>query len=523
VKETPTHGGESDATAAAVPLRPCVGMLAGVVLVLAMAPEKNGFVGMYSPLTITAALIACVLAVVACTMPRCAWRFPSLLGATVLLGACLFLVGHTVFRALDTTDKSPRWAQVTVGLTALAVVGWVGCKRRLAAPLPDVLAAALALLLSGEAIFCTAINPPQTQAPYYEALTRVVSVASVAGFVVAASLVPYLGTGVVRWRRLLGGQVVLLFVTGALLRFASAVATPDPLIDVYHAQQQGAAHLLRLENPYAADYPQIPGAPFYPPLPLLLDAPVLATAGDVRLGHAACDLVAALALFAAAATRREPLLGGLLAASYLHFPRVPLMMELAWYEPMLAATLGAGVLLVGHGWRLGYLLLGLGSSGKQYGVVFLPPLLKAFRGRRLALACVVALTGAGIMLPFVLWDAPSFIDRVVLHHLRQPVRLDGVTIAAAAKNCCDMDLPKWLLAVPALLLLGLVAWRTPARGQSPAPWMATSLLIFCLFFSQAFINYFYLCQFLLLLGLPDWFARDLGIQQHKVILSSKGI
>ena len=55
---------------------------------------------------------------------------------------------------------------------------------------------------------------------------------------------------------------------------------------------------------------------------------------------------------------------------------------------------------------------------------------------------------------------------------------------------------------------GLVTWRTPSRGPSPAPWMGTSLLIFCLFFSQAFLNYFYLCQYLLLMGMTDWFARD---------------
>jgi hypothetical protein len=120
-----------------------------------------------------------------------------------------------------------------------------------------------------------------------------------------------------------------------------------------------------------------------------------------------------------------------------------------------------------------------------------------------------ALAAAVVVLPFFLWEPGSFIDRVVLHHLRQPVRRDGVTLQAVASYLfIVVEVPKWLFAAVALVLIGLVTWRTPIRGPSAAPWMATAVLVFCLFFSQAFINYYYLCQYLMLLGLGDWFAHD---------------
>ncbi len=58
------------------------------------------------------------------------------------------------------------------------------------------------------------------------------------------------------------------------------------------------------------------------------------------------------------------------------------------------------------------------------------------------------------------------------------------------------------------LLIGLIAWRTPTAAFAAAPWMAASLVVFCLFFSQAFLNYYYLCEYLLLLGLGEWFVTE---------------
>jgi hypothetical protein len=175
---------------------------------------------------------------------------------------------------------------------------------------------------------------------------------------------------------------------------------------------------------------------------------------------------------------------------------------------MVAAALGLGVVLTLRGWRAGYFLLGVGMCGKQYGVVVLPALLKALSGRRLALLLGTAAAGALTVLPFFLWGPESFLDRVVRYHLDLEMRDDALTVMAAAKNGFDVDLPRWPLRIVAVALIGAVALRAPSRGVTPAPWMAASLLVFCLFHNQAFPNYFYLCEYLMLLGLGAWLTGD---------------
>jgi hypothetical protein len=381
---------------------------------------------------------------------------------------------------------------------ALAVAAWVGLGRRGPASFAAALVGALALVLTGEAIGATAVNPP------YRAEAVVwIRLAAAAGFALTTSLLLY--QAVAGPRRLFALQVLLLFAAGAVLRGAAVVAVPDPHIDVYKAQAQGAKHLLARENPYRAAYDDA-GAPFYPPLPLLVGAAVRAVGLDVRFGNVVADLAAALALWAAAAARGDRLLGALLAAAYLHFPRVPLLTELAWYEPQLAALLGGGLFLVARGWRLGYLLLGLAVTGKQYGLVFLPPLWAAGRGRRVWLVLGTAAAAAVTVLPFLLWDPSAFLERVVWYHLHLPVRADGLTIQAAAWRLFGVLVPPWVLPALTVLAVGGLACRTPARAPGPAPWLAAALLVFCLCHTQAFINYYYLVQYLMLFGLTDWFG-----------------
>jgi hypothetical protein len=493
-----------------VPLRPCLGALTVLLLAVAMAWTTNTFTGTYAPLTMTAVLAAGLVALAACLLPPRAWQFPPVFGRAVLIGACLFLAAHMAYRVLDPDDHWAFAAKALVGLTALAVAAGVALSPRAPASFATALAAALALLLSGEAIFCLALRYDLR-----DDYLRLILGAAPLGFGLTASLLVHLGDPAVRHRFLFGGQVLLLLAAGALLRFAAAVVAPDPQIDVYRAQDQGAAYLLRGENPYAGKYMdkdeyEDKGSPFYPPLPLLVGVPFRAVGLDVRLGNAACDLVAALALLAAARDHR--LLGALLAAAYLNFPIAPFIIEEAWYEPMIAAPLGAGLVLAARGWRLGYFLLGVGLTGKQYGVVLLPVLLKALRGRRLALLLSTALAGAVIVLPFFLWDRHAFLDRVLHYHLNLPIRTDALTLQAAAKQRFDVALPRWLLRGAALLLIGLLAWRTPSRGPSPAPWLAASLIVFCLCHNQAFPNYYYLCGYLMLLGLADWFGHDAAVK-----------
>ena len=49
-------------------------------------------------------------------------------------------------------------------------------------------------------------------------------------------------------------------------------------------------------------------------------------------------------------------------------------------------------------------------------------------------------------------------------------------------------------------VVGLIAWRSSPKTTAPALAAGAVLLTFFLCHAQAFINYFYLCQYLLLFG-----------------------
>ncbi len=493
-----------------VPLRPCLAVAALVFLALAMSSSRpNGFVCGYTPLTFVEAVAAGALGMAACLVRPRSWEFPVVFGRGLLLAACLVPAGQAACRFLEAHGGSLSWGYIPLVAIELGLAARVVLAPRAPASSEGGVLGALALFLSAEAILYCDVNQPADIDKRVTILLVTMFAASAAGFLLTASLLAHVGEAAVRRRRLLVAQVVLLFAAGAVLRYAAAVVCEDPGMDVLRAEQGAADRLVSGRNPYTGDYFD-KGAPFYPPLPFLVAAPFRALGWDVRLGNVVCDLIAALALFATAGRGRGGLTGALLGAAYLHFPRVPLLMELAWYEPMLAAALGGGWWLAARGWRVGYFVMGLGLTGKQYAVVLLPALWKGLGGRRVALLLGTAGAAAVVVLPFYLWDRRAFVERVIDFHVEHEVRHDGVTIQAAAKDRFKTELPRTPMTVAALLLIGLIAWRAPSEGMSPAPWMATGLIVFCLFYTQAFLNYFYLCAYLMLLGLGEWFSRDVA-------------
>ncbi len=497
-----------------VAVRPCLAVLGLAALALAMFPATpTGWVGVYMPLTISAALIAALLILSACLLPARSWHPPVALGRLTVAGVALALALKVAYLARSAPAGTVPWVNTVAGLVFAATAVAAALSRSGPQSLPTDLVGGLALFFSGEAVFCCRLNTPleatEASLAHFEHAQGMVRLAAVAGLALTASLVLYRRQPAGRLRWLLCAQVLLVFAAGAVLRLQAVAADESPRIDLFFALQKGPKYLLEGINPYSAEYPW-PGSPFYPPLPMLLCLPARAADLDARLVNAVCDLVAAGALLAAAWSRGRTLLGALLAAAYLHFPRVPLIMELAWYEPMLAALLGAGLLLARRGRWAGYVLLGLATTGKQYAPLLLPSLLRTSPGRRR-----LVLTTAGcvlvVVLPFFVWGPQAFLEATFFWHLGLAIRYDSVTLQAAAGNLFDLVLPRPVLLGTALALIGALVWRTPGTGRSPAPWLAATLLVFFLFHNQAFINYFYLCQYLMLFGLADWFAEDASL------------
>jgi hypothetical protein len=415
---------------------------------------------------------------------------------------------------------SLKWGFFTpaavLSATAALVTLWVACSlpdledpasSPAASTVGDWLLALLALGLSGYGMAKAEVLSRLTVAQAEATLPWLARL----GFGVVLSLLLHLVTRSGKWRHLLPMQIGLVFLVGTQLRVDAVLAVPDPVVDVYNAFRDGADHLLAGHNPYTADYEHpyaTPPAdydryPFYPPLPLLVILPIRAAGLDVRFANVICDLLAALVLLELGRGRGRLLAGAFATSAYLFFPRVPFMMEQAWYEPMLAVCLGGGLLLVERGRRLGYLLLGLGLTGKQYGPVLLLPLLWAYRRRWRPLLLGVAGVAAVVILPFLLLNPAAFLDVIFFAFLRRPPRADALTIQVGAQALLGGELPTPLLWAVAGVAIAWITWRTPPKGTATALWMGTALLTFCLLHKQGFFNYFYLCEYLCLFGITS--------------------
>jgi uncharacterized membrane protein len=168
---------------------------------------------------------------------------------------------------------------------------------------------------------------------------------------------------------------------------------------------------------------------------------------------------------------------------------------------MIAAAIGWGLYLAECGRRVGYALLGIGLTGKQFGVVLACPLLTGMRKRWESILAGIVLATAVVVLPFFLWNPTAFTDVVFHAHMSRPQRYDAITIQNAVADLIGIQIPPIALWATAAVSIAGLSWRAPPQPTAAALWAGTALLAFVLLHTQSFFNYFYLCGYLFLLGL----------------------
>jgi hypothetical protein len=490
--------------------------LAGVALV-ALTLANAASHGFYSTAAAYGAVVALIAALLACARGLDGGvRWPTWLGPATLIGAVVGLLGQCWI------SDWPRDAARLALVVGLAFLGVCALRGRLRTPsLALTLLAAAALLLTGRA----AVHTKLLASDQATALLVVRTAAGV-GFLLVAAMVG-LDLGATGGRgpgfRL---RLALLFVAGAVLRLATVATWPDPSIDVLVWMRHSPRTLLAGANPYAPTEPLLDGLAAYPPLPILMVLPFSAAGVDVRYCNVICDLIAAGVLYLAARRAGRPLLGALAAGTYLNLPGVPFMLENAWYEPMLAALVGGGLLLSERRAWIGHLLIGLGVTGKQFGLPLVLPWWAASRGRRVPMLAGLGLAVLLVIVPFFLWSPRQFIDVVLTYHLAIGPDVGSLTARSITHRLTGAILPGWLASAITLLATCWIAYRTPQKGSCAALWLGAALLVFCLFYVKGYFNYFYLCNYLFLLGLaalpPEGEAAALTAPQPASILSFPG-
>lgn len=301
----------------------------------------------------------------------------------------------------------------------------------------------------------------------------------------------------------------LLAAAFLVASFWVLAASPEPLIDVWHLNQEASHRLLHGQNPYELRIPHaVPEEtpPWiddhypYPPIVILLQAPAYLVTGDTRAAHPLAILGFAAALVALARRSGVPDAGAdALAAMALLSPRVFFIIEQGWTEPLTAGLLGLACwALAGRRWWTATILLGLALSSKQYVAIGFPILaLASWYGWRRAL--VSAGVAAAVALPFFLWHAERFLWGTILKHLEGDPRHDANSVTAVFIREGTPP-PTWIGPVLWVLLgLGLAWWR---RKDLAAPWLALGAGLggLFLFGGQAFANYYWLGAAVFALG-----------------------
>jgi hypothetical protein len=330
--------------------------------------------------------------------------------------------------------------------------------------------------------------------------------AEIVGVLAAVGVVTTLG--LMNGRALRHFWFPLILVAHAGLSYWILQASPQSPVDVFLFQQESSAALVRGRNPYTVAYLNVygPDTPFYAPelivgryvtfsfpyfpLSLLLVAPGYLLAGDIRYAH-----MASLTLAGALIGYSRP---GVIAAGaavlMLFTPRVFLILEVGWTEPVVVLLLAATVFAAMRSPRAMPVVYGLLLAVKQYLVFALPVgylLARATRRRPLNVLAVGIAVAAAITIPFFLWNPQRFIDSVVTLQFHQPFRLDSLSI------------PAWLVTQGWRPMSGVVALAAGAAAVPVAWWLTrptvsgavTALaFIYFVFFvmnKQAFANYYF--------------------------------
>jgi len=326
-----------------------------------------------------------------------------------------------------------------------------------------------------------------------------------------------------------------------ILGFWTVRASPDPHIDVWMFQQEGAKALLTGHNPYdagAVNFPDIyhstlPGKQHvygdglvendrlkfgfpYPPVSLFCSTLGVLLGHDTRYAQAIALTLAGLFIGFA----RPGRLPKLAAALLMFTPTVWFILGRAWTEPFVVMFLAATLFCACRKLRWALpVALGLLLASKQY-LAFAVPLSflliddfswRSIRSWRqwITTLCGAAIVAGIVTLPLAAWNFRAFWFSTVTVQKWAPFRWDALSYLVWAGFHIDSKYTAWswlafVMVVPAMLLSLWKARRGPG-GFALA--MSLVYLVFIAFNKQAFCNYYFfvigcLCCAIVLIGTP---------------------
>lgn len=281
--------------------------------------------------------------------------------------------------------------------------------------------------------------------------------------------------------------------------------SPEPYIDLWVMQRDGARALVEGVNPYLPIYPNLygPDSPYYgpglvvdgeltigfpyPPLSLLLVLPGEILAGDPRFAHLVAIELATLVI----AFIRPGAIGANAALLYLFTPWTFFFLVGSWTEPLVVLMISLVALAAVRAPRWLGFCVGLLIAVKQYMLLGLPValLLLAGSGReRWRIAWQSVAVAAALTLPIALWDLDAYTWSTIGSLAGQVFRPDSLTFLALLPEGWGprLSVVGFVLLVPGLVLLAL---RAPRGASGFAAGLGLLLLVFFAFSRQGSANY----------------------------------
>ena len=313
---------------------------------------------------------------------------------------------------------------------------------------------------------------------------------------------------------LLRHRFAALILIAVALRALTLFSTPPT--DVFAAQTEGAKGLLEGQSVYKMIFTSMdkPGEWYctypYPPAVLYCNCISWRFFKDVRGLWVVCDLLAAWLMYLLARRSNPGEKGArlceLLPLTFLFLPRSLFVIWESWTEPLVVVSMAGFALAAasGRGRALTGCLLGLWFSSKQYAVVAVPLALKLLWRQTVVWLYAVGL-GLALVLPFVIWSFRALMQDIVVFFLRSPGRPEALSLYGLLLQIVGVPPPGGTLigVIVACLWIGGIAWFTWKMPRNLAGMLfatASAWIFFFLLGKQAFINYFYVVAFALLLA-----------------------
>jgi hypothetical protein len=293
-------------------------------------------------------------------------------------------------------------------------------------------------------------------------------------------------------------------------------SSPNPDVDVWVLEQQGADVLARGENPYTRVSVQNtapghvgPNVPYvYTPLQLFVTLPAKKIAGDVRYAMLVAVLITGCAMrfLARRAMPHAPSFAeDAPALFYFLSPKLFFVIEQAWTEPISVMFAALAVLAhVKEKPRLAAIAFGLLFATKQT-MIWVVPIAWFVVGLRPWQAATAFATAGATALPFALSNFHAMKYALFDFQKLLPPRKDGLTLHTAALDLFGVELPGVLGFLLAALVCAISAWRLRGKFSEFAPTAAFTLLVFFFFNKWAFANYYFLTMGMVTLAaaVPD--------------------